>query len=100
MKQGVMPEFAADVLYGKFEESSTVCHLSNLAVLEGSLIHTRTGLSVPSLDVATELGAGVKHTVVPVLVVNRSGQRVSEHALFQRRQTVYWVVAQELGCGR
>jgi hypothetical protein len=55
---------------------------------------------MPALDVTAELGACVEDAVVPVLVVNRSCERVAEHALLERWKAVHWVIAQELGCSR
>ena len=93
-------EFAADVLHCELEESSAIGHLSDLSIFKCCLVHTRARLRMPALDVAAEFGACVEYTVVPVLVVNRSCERVAKHALFKRWKAVHRVVAQELGGSR
>jgi hypothetical protein len=72
-------------LYNILEQSSSVCHASNLAKLESSLKDTRTTLGMPSLNIASKLLTSVIDAVVVVLVVYRSCHTVSKHALGQGR---------------
>lgn len=85
---------AADVLDRQLEQRGAVGHLPDLPVLQRGLVHARPGLCVPAFDVAAEFGARVEHAVVPVLVVDGAGQRVAEHAFFERGEAVHGVVAE------
>lgn len=84
---------------GIFEETCSVGHASNITKLEGRLEHAGTGLSMPSLNVAFELGARVENIVVEILVMHGSRQRITKHALCQRGKLVRGVVAEEGGGG-
>lgn len=70
-------------------------------------INARSTLGMPSLDIAAELLAGVEDTVVVILVMKGTSNRVSEHALRYRWKALCFVCLEEsrgmgggsFGCG-
>lgn len=81
----VLVELNTRCLYSILEQSSSICHASDLAKLESSLKDTRTTLSMPSFNIASKLLTGVINAVVVVLIVYRPCYTVSEHTLGQGR---------------
>jgi len=50
---------------------------------------------MPAFDIAPELFASIKYTVVIVLIVNRSCEAVAKHAFCERRKRIDWVFFQK-----